>query len=111
MTYLLSFPMRLAANGSFVTRDEDDPAYYAELIAALVATREGERELVPTFGTQDPTFTQLDARELSHKVELFGPPVRILTVTETQVTASTVDVRVEFTPLEAEGETADFETL
>jgi hypothetical protein len=111
MTFLMSFPMRLAPNGSMISLEQDDPAYYAELIGVVVATHEGERELVPTFGMRDPTFTTFDAQELAHKIDLFGPPVRIITVRETIVTDTTVDVTVEFTPLEAEGETADFETL
>lgn len=111
MAFLMSFPMRLAPTGSMVTMDEDDPAYYAELVGVLIATHEGERELVPSFGMRDPTFTTFDAQELANKVELFGPPVRIVTVSERFVDATTVDVRVEFTPLEAEGETADFENL
>jgi hypothetical protein len=111
MTYLMSFPMRLAPNGYMVTLEQDDLAYYAELIGVTVATHEGERELVPGFGMRDPTFTQFDAQELAYQVEMFGPPVRIVTVNETSVSPTVVDVKVEFTPLEAEGETADFEIL
>lgn len=111
MAQLISFPFRLGPNGYIVTRDEDDPSYYAELIGVMVATHEGERELVPSFGMQDPTFTELDAQELAMKVETFGPPVRIITVSEEYVGQNVVNVRVEFTPLEADGETANFDEL
>lgn len=111
MTNLISFPFRLGPNGHVVVRDEDDPAYYAELLGQLVATRLGERVLVPEFGLQDPTFTHLDGQELAYKVETFGPPVRIMAVTEEQVGNDAVNVRVEFTPLEAEGESVKFDEL
>jgi hypothetical protein len=111
MTSLISFPFRIGANGHVVTRDEDDPAYYAELLGQLVATRLGERVLVPEFGLQDPTFTNLDAQELAYKVEVFGPPVRINAVTEEQVGDNTVNVRVEFIPLESEAETVKLDEM
>lgn len=111
MTELLSFPMRLGLNGAFVTRDEDDTAYYAELLGVLIATREGERQYAPTFGMRDPSFTEFDAQELAYKVEQFGPPVRIVSVNEEFVSGSAVDVTVEFTPLEAEGQPANLDEL
>lgn len=111
MTNLISFPFRLAPTGFVVTREQDDAAYYAELLGVLIATHEGERELVPSFGMLDPTFTSLDALELSHKVDVFGPPVRINTVTEEYIGPTTADVRVEFTPLEAEGESVGLDEL
>lgn len=104
MTNLVSFPFRLAPTGYVVTRDEDDPAYYAELIGQLVATHLGERIQVPSFGLADPTFTKMDAQELAYKVEAFGPPVRITAVTEEPVGDSVVNVKIEFTPLAAEDE-------
>lgn len=111
MAYLISFPFRLAPTGYVVTREEDDPAYYAELLGVLIATKVGERDQVPTFGMADPTFTHLDGQELANKVELFGPPVRIQTVNEEYVGRNTVNVRVEFTPVEAEDESLDLSDL
>lgn len=110
-TNLISFPFRLAPTGYVVTREQDDTAYYAELLGVLIATHEGERELTPTFGLTDPTFSDLDAQELAYKVDIFGPPVRLTTVTQEFVTETTVDVRVEFTPLEAAGESPSFDDL
>jgi hypothetical protein len=111
MAELLSFPLRLGSNGAFVTRNEDDSAYYAELLGVLIATREGERPYTPTFGMRDPTFTKFDAQELAAKVELFGPPVRIVSVNEEAVSSTEVDVTVEFTPLEAEGQAVNLDEL
>lgn len=111
MANLLSFPMRLGPNGAFVTRDEDDAAYYAELIGVLTGTREGERLLCPMFGLSDPTFTDFDAQELAHKVELFGPPVRILSVTTTYVSDHEANVRVDFVQLEPDGQTFNTDNL
>lgn len=111
MASLLSFPMRLGANGSFVTRDEDDSAYYAELIGVLIGTREGERDQAPLFGMSDPTFTVFDSQELAHKVDLFGPPVRIVSVTTDYVSDHETSVTVEFIQLEPDGQTINTDEL
>jgi hypothetical protein len=111
MPNLLSFPFRIGANGSAVTWEQDTAEYYAELIGILIATRLGERVQVPSFGVSDPTFAALGVPELIDKTEVFGPPVRIISVTETTVSATEQDVRVEFTPLEADDEAAAFADL
>src|SRR5687768_12192059 len=77
MVMLLSYPLRLALDGSFATV-EDGMDYYGEELAMLVRTIVGERELVPEYGIQDPTFHTLSKIELMEKVALFGPPVEIV---------------------------------
>lgn len=74
---LISYPFRLAPNGNVVVRPDDDEAYYAEELACLALTVPGERELVPQYGLEDPTFGDFVREELKAKVDMFGPPVRI----------------------------------
>lgn len=99
MPDLISYPFRLDPNGSVVVRPDDSTDYYAELIAALILTRPGERPQVPLFGLGDPTFTDFDAQELVYKVGLFGPPVAIASVRAKFRSASLQDILVQFAPL------------
>jgi hypothetical protein len=93
---LISFPFRLSQTGSIVVHPEDSPEYYAELLAVLIGTVPGERTQVPLFGVSDPTFNQIDAHELTSKVNIFGPPVTIATVSTAQVSETEQDVLIEF---------------
>lgn len=97
---LISFPFRIAPNGSAVTRPDDTPEYYAEEITQMVATRVGERPLVPGFGIADPTFSYLDPNELAIKCGTYAIPVRIVDV-ETQIVGDgKQDVLVTYAPLD-----------
>lgn len=95
---LLSFPVRLGDGGGFAARDDADEAYYAEELAQLVQTEPGERELVPGYGLNDPTFGALDAAMLTAQVTLYGPPVAIVMVTQRPVGSNRTDVSVSFKP-------------
>lgn len=75
MVKLISYPFRFH-NGVLVTT-EDGMDYYAEELAMLIKTHPGERELVPDYGIEDPTFNNLNRSELLEKISLFGPPVEI----------------------------------
>lgn len=96
MVAVLSFPFRIGGNGSAVTVEQDTDDQYAELLAALIMTRPGERPLVPGFGTPDPTFVGLDIAALEGAATVFGPPVTISDVTVTITGVSSQDVVVEF---------------
>lgn len=96
---LISFPFRIGPNGAVVTRPDDSNEYYAELLAAMLLTKPGERPQVPLYGVNDPTFSEIDPQELVYKVDLFGPPVRIVNVTSRFVSETQQDIRVEFAPL------------
>lgn len=96
MAALISFPFRVAPDGSVVTREDGDPDYYAEELAVLISTRPGERPLVPDYGLSDPVFAEFDAAELGAQVDVFGPPVTITDVAATFVSATHQDVIVSF---------------
>lgn len=76
MVDLLAYPVRVGPDGRFVTV-EDGPDYYPQELVCLVKTEPGERVLVPTYGIEDPTFTQFRQIELEEKISTFGPPVLI----------------------------------
>lgn len=93
---LISFPFRLTAAGAVVTRLQDSDDYAAEEIASLLLTRRGERHLVPTFGTDDPVFGEVDMQDLSVAVSTFGPAVEIVDVSVKQVDVARQTVIVSF---------------
>jgi hypothetical protein len=100
-TDLISFPFRLAPNGSVVTRPDNSNEYYAEEIGQIILTKSGERVQVPAFGLDDPTFHRIDPQELALKVGMFRIPVRIVSVTTKQISNKEQDAMVMFEPLES----------
>lgn len=93
---LISHPFRLATNGVVATVEQDSDASRAELIAALVLTRIGERPLSPDFGVTDMVGQGLNEGELTAAVSTFGPDVRLADITITPVGQDTQRVTVTF---------------
>src|SRR5688572_15440273 len=96
---LISYPFRLTTNGSVAT-SEDGEDYYAEELAMLIKTHPGERDQAPDYGINDPTFDKLGTVELLDKVNLFGPPVKILDVENKFIAEGVMSVKVEFTAID-----------
>lgn len=86
---LLSYPFRVAANGSVETVEDGTEAALREQVAVHALTRRGERALVPGFGVSDPVFSDLDVAELNASLAIFGPPVRVSIAAREYPTAST----------------------
>lgn len=97
---LISHPFRLEANGAVATVEDDTDEAYAEGIAILCLTRQGERPLVPGFGITDPTFTGLDLAELNVLLGDYGPPVEVTDTVVTYPTETTQRVEFAFEPQE-----------
>jgi hypothetical protein len=98
VTNLISFPFRLAGTGSIASRDDGDENYLAEELAQLVQTHPGERELVPTYGLNDPAFATFDKAMLIAQVATFGPPVSIQRVEVRTLSDEQQDVVIKFEP-------------
>jgi hypothetical protein len=92
----MSHPFRLNNDGSVVTVDQNSDISRAELIAAMVNTRTGERPLVPNFGMNDPAFAGLDPSALQAQIDIFGPAAVITRAEAVFVSDSEQDVTVEF---------------
>lgn len=93
----ISFPMRIAPSGRMAVVQQNSDAQFGELLTALVLTEPGERDLVPSFGIADPSFTGFDRVRLGLQIQMFGPPVTVTNVDVAQRTATIQDVRIEFT--------------
>ena len=99
---LISFPFRLTGAGAVATRDDGTEDYYGDELAMLVMTLPGERELVPTYG-MDVAFNEVDVNELQTQVEVFGPPVQIVSVTNKFVSSTDLDVTIYYRQVPLEG--------
>lgn len=95
---LISFPFRLSGSASVTTRDDADIDYLGEELAQLIQTQPGERELVPTYGVNDPAFATLDSGMLAAQIETFGPPISIEDVSTRFLSDTVQDVVVSFSP-------------
>lgn len=93
---VLGYPFRVGVNGRAVTVEQGSEAEHAQELAGLILTRRGERPLVPLYGTDDPTFAELDRADLVAAVELYGPDVDVVEVTTTYTAPARADVRVTF---------------
>lgn len=96
MAEVLSFPFRALPSGSVATVEQGSSDESAELLAALVVTRLGERPLVPGFGTPDPLFTDIDYADVSSAAAIFGPNVSVTGVEVVYTGPGTQDVTITF---------------
>lgn len=80
----LSHPFRLGLDGAAATVVVGSDEANLEAVAIHALTRKGERPLVPTFGTTDPVFADVDVAELNASLDTFGPDV---TVTDLELEA------------------------
>jgi hypothetical protein len=109
VAFLISYPFRLTANGSVAVREDGDADYFAEEFACLLLTRPGERELVPEYGIEDPTYEDIDYEELESKIAMFGPPIKLADVYFDYPYDGFLDIELEFEPVNDEGELEDEE--
>jgi hypothetical protein len=109
MVKLISYPFRLGINGSVVTIEEGED-YYGDELAMLIKTVPGERELVPTYGIQDPTFDKLSNYELLEKIAQFGPPVEVDTTSSRYTRDGRIVVNISYreTPIDAVQDLEDY---
>lgn len=93
---LISYPFRLSPNGSAATVEDGSDDATAELLAVLVLTRRGERDLVPDFGVPDPAFGTLDLNDVAASVAMFGPEVSLEAVRVSYPTPTTQEVDISY---------------
>lgn len=77
---LLAHPFRIGPAGVAATVTDGTDEAYAEELARLIATRRGERPMVPAYGIAEPAFDELDVTALNAVLGLFGPPVTVTDV-------------------------------
>lgn len=61
---VLSYPFRFdPKTGAFASVYQDTDTYKAQQVAAFIRTQRGEREILTSFGMNDPTFHTFDTGE------------------------------------------------
>jgi phage baseplate assembly protein W len=75
----LAFPVRLFGT-SFLSYEQDTIDDIASCVELILLYEPGSREMLPEFGTQDPTFeTQpIDLQQIAAAVERWEPRVHTL---------------------------------
>lgn len=97
---LISFPMRIQSNGRIALVEQDSTNHIGEELAILVLSRPGERDLVPSFGIEDPAFEGgVSQEEISSQVAVFGIPAEITEVHSQPTDDTNVEVLVAFEPV------------
>jgi len=76
----LKFPLSFDANGSFATLDERDDDFYAQLLSMAALTEPGTHPYTTTFGTLDPSFTEVSRGLFLIQANRFVPEVEIESV-------------------------------
>ena len=109
---LISFPMRLQSNGRIALVEQDSEDHIGEELAILVLSRPGERDLVPTFGIEDPAFEGgLSMEEISSQATVFSIPANIIEVHARPTDDTNVDVLVTFEPVSIDAEASEETTF
>jgi phage baseplate assembly protein W len=76
----LAWPLRLTADGTFLTVEQDSLDDVRQCVAVLLNTPRGVRPLAPDVGIEDPTFAGADPDGLQQTLEEQEPRAT-LTVT------------------------------
>lgn len=77
---MFAFPFRIGAGGQVAKVQETSDEAHAQLIAAAILTRAGERPMFPTFGITNPVFRKVEPAELAAVLAAYGPKVKITNV-------------------------------
>lgn len=79
MADLLAFPFRMQA-GRAVRVQQGSVEDTGQRLATILMTRPGERELVPTFGIQDPTFVGCNPNEVRSVLALHASDIQLVDI-------------------------------
>lgn len=93
---ILSFPMRIQANGRLATVEQNSDDHLAEELAIICLSRPGERELVPEFGIDDPAFDEIHPDQVRAQASIFEVPVDVIDVVSDDVDDTVQDVTIYF---------------
>jgi hypothetical protein len=96
MAQILSFPFRVATNGTIATVAQGSDQANGEQLAVLVSTIQGECDMAPGFGMPDAAFSGIIPGVMASQVAMWGPDVTITAVSAVQVSETESDVTIGF---------------
>lgn len=97
MASLLAHPFRVVGN-AVVTVDSDSDGGEAQLLAVLLTTRKGERQLQPSFGVSDPVFSSYQVSEINAGLAMYGPDIQVTNIDVTPTSETSEAVQVNYMP-------------
>lgn len=95
MSRTLVWPVRLGPDGTLGSVPQGTPAEAAQVVAMIVSTRPGERQLAPLFGLADPIGRRVSEAELRSVIGLCEPDIEVTGVASDPVVAGRLNTRVE----------------
>lgn len=93
---MLRHPFTINSNGVAATVEDDTDSATAQEIAFLLLTRQGERPLLPEYGSPDPTYDLGGVDAVAATVAAFGPDVTITDVTATPAVLGMSELTITF---------------
>lgn len=96
MADILSFPFRLAPNGSAATVYQGSDQYYSEQIATIILTLQNERDYDLEFGMPDIAFDGFPYSNFQHQIQQYLPDLDHVTATVVAITEDTQTINVVF---------------
>lgn len=96
MSQVLSFPFRLAPNGSVTTVEQGTYDYYTEQISALIQTKTNERIFDLDYGVPVMEFDGFSERAVSQACLRYLPELTITGTKSVQVSDTEQAVVVEY---------------
>ena len=94
---ILAFPFRIDETGRVAHVLQNSPEHHRQVIATLMLTGEGERDMAPSLGIAGMAFDQFARTLLERQLAEVRPAIRI-TETKTDFTSDdTQQVRIYFT--------------
>lgn len=90
-----SVPFRFS-NGLAAKHAEGSDEYYIHIMTMVLLTEPGGMPLDPEFGTQDPTFEQVDRASLVELASKYVPELSITNITTLITDEGQEDILVEY---------------
>jgi hypothetical protein len=93
----IAFPLKFTSDRGLKKHASGSAEQYAQILAIAAQTNPGEMPLTPSFGADDPTFSDEAKKNLMFTAAAFVPEVRLVDVqiVESQEGQTQIDVAFE----------------
>jgi hypothetical protein len=101
---MISFPIRFDSSG-FVKLTEGTTDYYSQLLSICMLTEPGTHPFTPSFGANDPAFTNIDKSLFILNASQFVPEIELtnIDISDKDKNAGTTRISVSFNINAAQG--------
>lgn len=95
MTDLISYPFRIDPAGSVVTIAQGSARQAAQVAGHVLACRQGERPLAPTYGLPDPAGSGIDEGMAIAVLDDCEPDIQVDAIRASQTTAGLIELDLD----------------